>query len=140
MALIKCYECNKEISDTIANCIHCGVALNTADFSFKMDDFKKNNDELIKKKSKKTIFSNYIVVFLMCIIMSFIIKVVEYDWYLERLTFSRFLDDCLESLWILFFSVPIAAILSKVRKKEFSWQLLIVTLIFLILIILKLIL
>ena len=25
MALIKCNECNKEISDMVENCIHCGA-------------------------------------------------------------------------------------------------------------------
>lgn len=28
MALIKCPECNKEISDTVDNCIHCGYSIN----------------------------------------------------------------------------------------------------------------
>lgn len=30
MSLIKCPECNKEVSDSIDACIHCGYRLNNA--------------------------------------------------------------------------------------------------------------
>lgn len=29
MSLVKCPECNKEISDTVENCIHCGYLIST---------------------------------------------------------------------------------------------------------------
>ena len=43
MALIKCQECGKEISDTSKKCIHCGAKI------------KKEKNEEIKKNKKKTI-------------------------------------------------------------------------------------
>lgn len=47
MALIKCSECGKEISDKATECIHCGNKVN-----FKKDSIKKQ----IKKTNKKSIF------------------------------------------------------------------------------------
>ena len=47
MALIKCRECGKEISDKAMECIHCGNKVN-----FKKDSIKKQ----IKKTNKKSIF------------------------------------------------------------------------------------
>lgn len=38
MALIKCPECGKEISDTCSNCIHCGYVLDKGNVSYKDDD------------------------------------------------------------------------------------------------------
>jgi|SaaInlStandDraft_6_1057023.scaffolds.fasta_scaffold165561_1 hypothetical protein len=32
MALIKCYECNKEMSDTIDHCPHCGASQSLKDW------------------------------------------------------------------------------------------------------------
>ncbi|MBQ6546430.1 MAG: zinc ribbon domain-containing protein [Bacilli bacterium] len=39
MSLIKCPECNKEISDSIKTCIHCGYKLNDK-------EAKKSNNKL----------------------------------------------------------------------------------------------
>lgn len=47
MALIKCSECDKEISDKAMECIHCGNKVNV-----KKDSIKKP----IKKSNKKSIF------------------------------------------------------------------------------------
>lgn len=47
MALIKCNECGKEISDKVKECIHCGNKVNV-----KKDSIKKQ----IKKTNKKSIF------------------------------------------------------------------------------------
>ena len=41
MALIKCQECGKEISDTSKRCIHCGAKI------------KKEKNEEVKKNKKK---------------------------------------------------------------------------------------
>ena len=43
MALIKCVECGKEISDKATNCIHCGKKVIT----------KKNSVEKTRKKTNK---------------------------------------------------------------------------------------
>lgn len=37
MALIKCPECGKEISDTCSRCIHCGYALRKHDVGYESD-------------------------------------------------------------------------------------------------------
>lgn len=47
MALIKCDNCGKEISDKATNCVHCGKKLNTK---------KSNMEKPIKKLNKKSIF------------------------------------------------------------------------------------
>ena len=41
MALIKCPECNKEISDSVDTCIHCGYRLNNKKMSLNISDFIK---------------------------------------------------------------------------------------------------
>ena len=41
MALIKCPECKKEISDSVDTCIHCGYRLNNKKMSLNIIDFIK---------------------------------------------------------------------------------------------------
>ena len=120
MAIIKCYECNKDISDTISNCIHCG-ALNNSDFSFKMDDFNNEDVKIIKKKkSKTTIFLNYIAVF----ILSLIYTVFSSEERLAAYELSLDLFIYLASAMIgsLLYPFFIAGGISAYTKKEFSWQ------------------
>lgn len=69
MALIKCPECGKEISDTAKNCIHCGYAL-------KEDSVTSPQQTIIHIESpKKTKFSSKylisgITLFLIALIIS----------------------------------------------------------------------
>ena len=59
MALIKCVECGKEISDKATNCIHCGKKVIT----------KKNSVEKTRKKTnKKSIFIIGVILFALIII------------------------------------------------------------------------
>lgn len=46
MALIKCPECNKEISDTVESCIHCGYKIT------KLEVYNKSKEEKIETKGK----------------------------------------------------------------------------------------
>ena len=56
MALIKCKECGKEISDTIKKCIHCGVKINNNTSNMKKENKKL---ELVEEKtSAKEIITN----------------------------------------------------------------------------------
>ena len=53
MALINCYECNKEISDKADSCIHCGAP--KTNISFTEDEIRKvtvTQDEPIGKKNR----------------------------------------------------------------------------------------
>ncbi|MEE1285087.1 MAG: zinc ribbon domain-containing protein, partial [Acutalibacteraceae bacterium] len=58
MALIKCPECGKEISDTAKNCINCGYML-------------KEENKVVKKKSKKGLF---ILLAIVVVILGFVLK------------------------------------------------------------------
>lgn len=51
MALIKCKECGKEISDTIKKCIHCGAKINKNTSNMKKENKKL---ELVEEKKSKT--------------------------------------------------------------------------------------
>lgn len=41
MALVKCRECGKEISDTAKKCVHCGAPLKDGDFSKELKALKR---------------------------------------------------------------------------------------------------
>ena len=78
MALIKCKECGKKISDTVKYCPHCGYRIN--------EDVKKSNIKEIVNSVKNVIKTNatfyktkdgveitaYKIIALVCIICSFI--------------------------------------------------------------------
>ena len=49
MALIKCPECGREISDTCEQCIHCGMALENASNNSKSELPKMQLDKKTKK-------------------------------------------------------------------------------------------
>ena len=69
MALIKCPECGKEISDQASACIHCGFPLS------KLEQIKQKEEGIILKRSKSSIF-NVIAIFLITtIIFSILIGV-----------------------------------------------------------------
>ena len=131
MAIIKCYECNKDISDTISNCIHCG-ALNTSDFSFKIDDFNNEDVKIIKKKkSKTTIFLNYIAVFILSLIYTVFSNFEKIGTY--KLSVDLFIFLGATIIGSLLFPFFIAGGLSAYTKKEFSWQFVCVCFVFFIL-------
>lgn len=53
MALIKCPECGKDVSDTIENCIHCGYVLRKAE-EITTDDSTSTKDNVNKKTDVST--------------------------------------------------------------------------------------
>ena len=61
MALIKCPECNKEISDTAKKCVHCGYVLKR----------KKYKEE---KHSKISYFIPLIIIILVFLIGTFVVS------------------------------------------------------------------
>ena len=52
MALIKCPECEKEVSDTIENCIHCGYKIKKNTLIDKDDNKDKKSKKTLKQKWK----------------------------------------------------------------------------------------
>ena len=70
MALIKCPECGKEVSDKAKSCIHCGYPINVSKI--------KTNDEIIEQtKQKKKIG---LIVFIILIILGIGIGVFSYNY------------------------------------------------------------
>ena len=53
MALIKCPECEKEVSDTIENCIHCGYKIKKNTLIDKDDNKDKKSKKTLKQKMEK---------------------------------------------------------------------------------------
>ena len=51
MALIKCPECGKEISDTSNQCIHCG-------YVFKNSTSKNSNNDIVVKEIVDSLYQN----------------------------------------------------------------------------------
>lgn len=54
MALIKCPECGKEISDKAKHCIHCGYPLNMQEESISCDESCELHNEVGNEKAQKT--------------------------------------------------------------------------------------
>lgn len=55
MALHRCPECRKKISDTAEICVHCGFSFKQADleiFKQKMEQRRKQNEEINRKSVK----------------------------------------------------------------------------------------
>lgn len=59
MALHRCPECRKKISDSIEQCLHCGFSFRTADlaqFKQKMEQRRLENEEINRKSVKIHLF------------------------------------------------------------------------------------
>ena len=67
MALIKCPECGKEISDKAANCIHCGCPLHEGIESPKNNSLSKPKSKFDESKAKKwgLLLAGCLVVFIL---------------------------------------------------------------------------
>ena len=65
MALIKCFECGKEISDTSKKCIHCGAKIKKVKI--------KKNKEVNKSKKKLILISLSIIIVIGIILTLFIL-------------------------------------------------------------------
>lgn len=86
MALIKCSNCNHEISDTIKKCIHCGAKVQKQVPTVnKMQPTKKEKDikniETIKEKKKRNYKSLVIgIISLFFIVGVSILSITTYNW------------------------------------------------------------
>ena len=58
MALIKCKECQKEISDKAKVCIHCGCPIEEIELKKKLENKKKFND--LSKEQKQYVYLEYL--------------------------------------------------------------------------------
>lgn len=58
MALIKCKECQKEISDKAKVCIHCGCPIEEIELKEKLENKKKFND--LSKEQKQYVYLEYL--------------------------------------------------------------------------------
>lgn len=128
MALIKCPECGKEVSDTAKNCIHCGFVL-------KEDNNTAQPQTVIiapeKGKSAKKSLNIGVTILLIATIISFIVYflffkmniILGYDsafnqmdnqtWYITVLGKIFYASFASIVMSILIFAVP------KLRKKWF---------------------
>lgn len=130
MALIKCPECGKEISDTAKNCIHCGYVL-------KEDSNIAHPQTVIiapeKGKSAKKSLNIGVIIFLVFsiffMILNSIIRLTENDFHSDfngnlmmifDISFLFTIFSALQSIVILL--VP------KIRKKWFLAMYLIINL------------
>lgn len=90
MALIKCPECEKEVSSEALSCPHCGYSLIKNKYAEKLENTKnKTNDFINHNKRKITITAILILVVLIAIgIIQDIIhnKQLEYDLSLDAYT------------------------------------------------------
>ena len=68
MALIKCRECGKEISDKASTCPHCGIEIKKD--KIKKDKIKKDKNNKVKKSKKKLILIILSVIFIIGIIIT----------------------------------------------------------------------
>lgn len=70
MALIKCYECGKEISDKIKYCIKCGVPIkDKKNIKIQPDEYKDTYQDIITK-----IIAIFILAFLVFVGSIIIVK------------------------------------------------------------------
>lgn len=119
MALIKCPECGKEISDTAKNCINCGYVL-------KEENNTAQPKTVIvapeKGKSAKNSLNKGVTIVLFVLSISFVVYILANIFGFEKITneFYSLLGPSLLSgivsivMSILIFAVP------KLRKKWFE--------------------
>ena len=118
MALIKCPECNKEVSDTAKNCIHCGYVLKEE------KDITQSQTVVIaheKGKSGKNNLNKGVMIFItlsITAILSYLMnRMVNYDY----ISMYEDLVYRLSSFFAVFSTIQSIAILfvPKMRKKWF---------------------
>lgn len=74
MALHRCPECRKKISDTAEICVHCGFSFKQADleiFKQKMEQRRKENEEVNRKSVKLHLI--WLAIFSIVILISYLI-------------------------------------------------------------------
>lgn len=128
MALIKCPECKKEISDKSQSCIHCGCPIekelvcNECGKKINKDDtICKNCGYPIERKSPKNIFSK--IWLILCIIICLGISVFNFFNNILNIETSSIVigDLCINVMGILalMLSVSYSILLKSFSKKAF---------------------
>lgn len=124
MALIKCPECGKEISDTAKNCIHCGYVIKEESNGVQPQAVVVVPE---KGKSAKKSLDKGVTIVLIVMVIPFILYWFAYQYNIMDLDFGDqdLFATILGDIWwyaslisivmsILIFSVP------KLRKKWFE--------------------
>ena len=74
MALIKCPECGKEISDKAEICVNCGIKISNIDNLYEVS--QKKEQEIIQQQNKKTKSTIGIIVIIIAIVFF-----IWFVWY-----------------------------------------------------------
>lgn len=121
MALIKCPECGREISDTAKNCIHCGYVLKQENNTPQPQTvvIAPVKGELAKKSLNKGVLI-FLVISIIIILFSLIISLTENDLHSNANENLMMIFDI--SLLFTIFSVIqsiVIFLVPKIRKKWF---------------------
>ena len=130
MALIKCPECNKEISDTAKNCIHCGYLLK--------EDSNVPQSQTIVIAPEKGLFAKkrlnigtiiFLVFSIFFILLNLLIRLTENDFHSDFNGNLMMIFD-MSFLFTIFSAIQSIVILlvPKIRKKWFLVMYLIINL------------
>ena len=117
MALIKCPECQKEISEQVKTCPHCGFRINKSNSEKKDEPKQKSVNQTninIKKRIPKSIILAGIVVFL-CIPLngpSMIISFTGIIWALIELVDEQIKNKVLAVASLILFIFTFIVVLS----------------------------
>lgn len=112
MALIKCPECGKEISDTAKNCIHCGYALKEEDPKSQPSVYKVKIPK--REKSSKNFLIKGITLNLCCLLIS-TINAVMCGWESDTLDEIIAILSTIVAVISLVYSLVLLAV-PKLRK------------------------
>ncbi|MGM9874855.1 MAG: zinc ribbon domain-containing protein [Bacilli bacterium] len=133
MALIKCAECGKEISDKATTCIHCGCPIEKELICNECGNKLNKNDKVckccgcpIKSKSKEENSSTSIftkIWLIICIILCFLISGINFfnifNIYIQQIVIGN-LNTNIMGILALMLGVSYILLLKKTNKKNFA--------------------
>lgn len=113
MALIKCSECGKEISDKATNCIHCGCPINVIENkeTKKLEKEKKKNQNDNKKVGNNKLDDK--VLNIIDIVSSILLAVIMF-FFITEITFDNFIVAIIVAL---IYGVAIFVVYKLMRNK-----------------------
>ncbi len=124
MALIKCPECGKDVSDSANICIHCGYKLNQEQQTVQFTHDKK---ESAKKSLTKgiTIFLTLSVITLLFLLIDYVLSLVipDFNFIIEHLTPAG--RNIIKLLPTVCVSLILSVIMLAVPKIRKIWAILI---------------
>jgi predicted permease/ribosomal protein L37E len=123
MALIKCEECGKEVSDKAKQCIHCGNPL--------LEE-RKNNIETVKKKENETVitrklpnkvkrtFKDYIFLPIILFVAAFAIAIIFFQGG-KAFTHDPTNHFAQGLTFLIVFALPLFVVAVDWTDKEIKW-------------------